>query len=83
MFDIGGDGKSATLTFAVELLAPDFKKNNPFVITVYGQSNRIFGPNGALNVPRNLKETVTLLFTVKQNAIPGVRQPKPEKKFNF
>ncbi len=83
VFDIGGDGKSATLTFAVELLAPDFKKNNPFVITVYGQSNRIFGPNGALNVPRNLKETVTLLFTVKQNAIPGVRQPKPEKKFNF
>src|SRR5690606_1855265 len=46
---IAPDGKSALITFAVQLLGPDFSKNNSFTITAYSVSNQVFGPNGKLN----------------------------------
>ena len=62
---IAPDGKSALITFAVQLLGPDFSKNNSFTITAYSVSNQVFGPNGKLNQRKVTRVQKTIEFRVK------------------
>jgi len=64
--DISDSGKTATITFGVKL-SNDSLKMNTFTVTVYGVSNRIFGPNGKINTENTFRGTLKIKFELPKS----------------
>jgi RHS repeat-associated protein len=62
---IAADGKSAQITFAVQLLGPDFKRNNSFTLTAHRVSNQVLGTNGKINEMRVTTTRMNVEFRIK------------------
>ena len=67
--DVSESGKTATITFAARI-KNDNLRTNSFTVTVYGVSNRIFGPNGKINTQNTFRGTLKIKFALPQSEPP-------------